>query len=69
MMMMMMVSTGLEKVKWECNIFGHSLGYYELKQHKSWFEDKNSKQLVQKKQAKLQRLLNPSQQMRIIWTL
>jgi hypothetical protein len=33
-----------------------SLGYYELKQHKSWFDEECSKLLDQSKKAKLQLL-------------
>jgi hypothetical protein len=38
-----------------------SLGYYELKQHKPWFDEECSKFLDQRKQAKLLWLHNPSQ--------
>jgi hypothetical protein len=38
-----------------------SLGYYELKQHKPWFEESYSKLLDQRKQARLQWLQDPSQ--------
>jgi hypothetical protein len=38
-----------------------SLGYYELKQHKPWFDKGCSKFLDQRKQAKLQWLQNPSE--------
>jgi hypothetical protein len=38
-----------------------SLGYYELKQHKPWFDKICSKLLDQKKQAKLQWLQDPSE--------
>jgi uncharacterized protein YaaR (DUF327 family) len=38
-----------------------SLGYYELKKHKAWFNDGCSKLLDQKKQAKLQWLQDPSE--------
>jgi hypothetical protein len=38
-----------------------SLGYYELKQHKPWFDEECSKLLDQKKQAKLQWLQGPSE--------
>jgi hypothetical protein len=37
-----------------------SLGYCELKKHKPWFDDACSK-LDQRKQAKLQRLQDPSE--------
>jgi hypothetical protein len=37
------------------------LGYYDLKQHKPWFDDECSNLLDQRKQAKLQWLQNPSQ--------
>jgi hypothetical protein len=35
--------------------------YYELKQHKPWFDEECSKLLYQRKQAKLQWIHNPSQ--------
>jgi hypothetical protein len=38
-----------------------SLGYYELIQHKPWFDEESSKLYNQRKQAKLQWLQNPSQ--------
>jgi hypothetical protein len=38
-----------------------SLGYYELKKHKPWFDEGCSKLLDQRKQAKLQWLQDPSE--------
>jgi hypothetical protein len=38
-----------------------SLGLYEGKQHKSWFDEECSKFLDQRKQAKMQWLQNPNQ--------
>jgi hypothetical protein len=38
-----------------------SLGYYELKQHKPWFDEGCSELLDQRKQAKLQLLQDPSE--------
>jgi hypothetical protein len=38
-----------------------SLGYYELKKHKSWFDEGCSKLLNQRKQAKLLLLHDPSE--------
>jgi hypothetical protein len=38
-----------------------SLGYYELKKHKPWFDEGSSELLHQRKQAKLQWLQDPSQ--------
>jgi hypothetical protein len=38
-----------------------SLGYFELKKHKPWFDDGFSKLLDQRKQAKLQWLQDPSE--------
>jgi hypothetical protein len=38
-----------------------SLGLYERKQHKPWFEEECSKFLDQRKQAKMQWLQNPNQ--------
>jgi hypothetical protein len=43
-----------------------SLGYFELKKHKPWFDEVCSKLLQKPKQAKLQWLHNPSKQTRII---
>jgi hypothetical protein len=37
-----------------------SIGYYELKKHKPWFDEERSKLLDQRKQDKLQRLEDPS---------
>jgi hypothetical protein len=39
----------------------HSLGLYELKQHKPWFDEECSQFLDQRKQAKMQWLNNPNQ--------
>jgi hypothetical protein len=38
-----------------------NLGYHKLKHKKPWFDDKCSKLIEQRKQAKLQWLQNPSQ--------
>jgi hypothetical protein len=38
-----------------------NLGYHRLKHNKPWFDDECSKLIDQWKQAKLQRLQNPSQ--------
>jgi hypothetical protein len=38
-----------------------SLGYFELKKHKPWFDEGCSKLLDERKQAKLQRLQDPSE--------
>jgi hypothetical protein len=38
-----------------------SLGYYELKQHKPWFDEGCSELLDQRKKAKLQWLQDPSE--------
>jgi hypothetical protein len=38
-----------------------SLGYFELKKHKSWFVEGCSKLLEQRKQSKLQWLQDPSE--------
>jgi hypothetical protein len=38
-----------------------NLGYYELKQHKTWFDEECAKLLGHTKQTKLQWLQNPSQ--------
>jgi hypothetical protein len=37
-----------------------SLGYYEMKKHKPWFDEGCSELLDQKKEAKLQWLQDPS---------
>jgi len=39
----------------------HSLGLYELKQHKPWFDEECSQFLDQRKQAKVQWLNDPNQ--------
>jgi hypothetical protein len=49
----------LGKLLWYQNFSRKNLGYYELKNHKPWFDDGLSKQLDQRKQAKLQWLQNP----------
>jgi hypothetical protein len=41
-----------------------SLGYYEPKKHKAWFDEGCSELLDQRKQAKLHRLQDPSE---ILW--
>jgi hypothetical protein len=38
-----------------------SLGYYELNKHKTWFDERCSKLLYQKKRTKLQWLQDPSE--------
>jgi hypothetical protein len=38
-----------------------SLGYLELKKHKTWFDERCSKLLYRRKQAKLQWLQDPSE--------
>jgi hypothetical protein len=38
-----------------------SLGYFELKKHKPWFDEGSSKLLDQRKEAKLQWLQDPSE--------
>jgi len=43
-----------------------NLGYYELKQHKPWFDDECSKLLDQRKQTQFQWLHNPSQTIEIV---
>jgi hypothetical protein len=43
-----------------------SLGYYELKKHKPWFDEGCSKLLDQRKQARLQWLQDPSERNGII---
>jgi hypothetical protein len=42
-----------------------SLGYFELKEHKLWFDEGCSKLLDQRKQTKLQWVRNPGEKMRI----
>jgi hypothetical protein len=37
------------------------LGYFELKKHRPWFDERCSKLLDQRKEAKLQRLQDPSE--------
>jgi hypothetical protein len=38
-----------------------SLGYYEMKKHKSWIDEESSKLLDQRKKARLQWLQDPSE--------
>jgi hypothetical protein len=38
-----------------------SVGYFELKKHKPWFDERCSRLLHQRKQAKLQWLQDPSE--------
>jgi len=38
-----------------------SLGYYELKQHNTWFDEECSKLLDERKRTKLHWLQNPSE--------
>jgi hypothetical protein len=38
-----------------------SIGYFELKKHKPWFDEGCSKLLVERKQAKVQWLQDPSE--------
>jgi hypothetical protein len=44
-----------------CYSAKESLGYYELKKHKPWFNEGHSKLLDQRKQAKLQWLQDPNE--------
>jgi hypothetical protein len=46
---------------WETVSAKESLGYYELKKHKPWFDEGGSKLLDQRKQAKLQWLQDTSE--------
>jgi hypothetical protein len=43
------------------NSVKENLGYYKLKHNKPWFDDKCSKLIDKRKQAKLQWLQNPGQ--------
>jgi hypothetical protein len=48
------INSALETIRQNIKISAkESLGYYELKMHKLWFEEKCSKILDQRKQAKL----------------
>jgi hypothetical protein len=51
----------LQNIKISAN---ESLGYFEFKTHKSWFDERCSKLLDQRQHAKLQWLNNPSQKNR-----
>jgi hypothetical protein len=57
------INSALEAITETINISAEeSLGYYELKKHKPWFDAGCSKLLDQRKQeAKLQRLQDPSE--------
>jgi hypothetical protein len=46
----------------DCNVSAaETIDYYNLKQHKPWFDEECSKLLYQRMQAKLQWLQDPSQ--------
>jgi hypothetical protein len=58
----MEINSAWEMIRENINIYAkESLGYFELKQHKPWFDEGCSKLLDQRKQAKLQWLQNPSE--------
>jgi hypothetical protein len=51
-----------EKIRGNINISAReSLGYYELRKHKPWFEEGCSRLLNQRKRAKLHWLQDPSE--------
>jgi hypothetical protein len=55
------INSAWETIRENINISAkESLGYYELKKHKPWFDEGCSKLLDQRKQAKLKWLQDPS---------
>jgi hypothetical protein len=61
------INSALERIRENIKISAEdSLGYFELKKHKSWLDERCSKLLDQRKQAKLQCLQDPSELNRII---
>jgi hypothetical protein len=58
----MEINSAWELIKENINISAkESLGYYELKKHKPWFDEACSKLVDQRKQAKFQWLQDPSE--------
>jgi hypothetical protein len=56
------INSALETIRENINISAkESLGYFELKKHKPWFDEGCSEVLDQRKQAKLQWLQDPSE--------
>jgi hypothetical protein len=56
------INRALENIKESIKILAkESLGLYERKQHKPWFDEECSKFLDQRKEAKIQWLQNPNQ--------
>jgi hypothetical protein len=56
------INKGVETVRENIKISAkRSLGYYELRKHKPWLNEGCSELLDQRKQAKLQRLQDPSE--------
>jgi hypothetical protein len=56
------INSAWETIKENINISAkESLGYFELKKHKPWFDEECSKVLDQRKEAKLQWLQDPNE--------
>jgi len=56
------INRALKNIKENIKMLAHgSLGLYELKQHKPWFDEECSRFLDQRKQAKMQWLQDPTQ--------
>jgi hypothetical protein len=56
------INSNWETIRENINISAkESLGYFELKKHKSWFDEGCSKLLDQRKEAKLQWLQDPNE--------
>jgi restriction endonuclease S subunit len=56
------INSAWEMIRENINISAkESLGYFELKKHKPWFDEGCSRLLDQRKQAKLQWLQDPSE--------
>jgi hypothetical protein len=56
------INSACEIIRETVNISAkESVSYFELKKHKPWFEERCSKLVDERKQAKLQWLQNPSE--------
>jgi hypothetical protein len=55
------INTSWKRLERKSNFQSESLDYYELKQHKPWFDEGCSELLDQRKQAKLQWLQDPNE--------
>jgi hypothetical protein len=61
------INRALETIKENLKVPAtESVGFYEMKRHMPWVDEECSKLFDKKKQAKLQWLQNPSQQVEVI---